>query len=153
MSESIKSRQYLSDHEGYVDWLYISHGEFDRDMYWGYAYLKGRKHDAHPALGLGLRFRGNEDEYPHSAQIHEDDIPEFVDRVKCFQTLRDGFVADDNGSMRPMTQEEIDASIDRLCVTGVMREELIETTLQSRAQTLNHQVLHLGWLMRSASER
>ena len=145
MSETGEQARYPVDSEGFVDWLYVSHGDFNRDMYWGYPYLKGRHSDGHLAFGLGLHIKGDERNFPHEAQIHKGDIPQLVDRIKCFQTLRDGFLVDEEQKLRPLTQEEIDNSIERLCEIGIPRNEVIDVTTVSRAGTFNYSILNLAW--------
>ena len=147
MTEQLQNPKYTTDVDGYVDWVSVSSGEFQQSMYITSPYILGRKTDGHPPLGLGLRVKGDERDFPHAASMHIEDIPEFTKRVTVFRQLRDGFKRDQEDALVPLTQEDIDNSIEFLGSFGIDRAEVIDTTLTNRQSTLNYQVLGVSWLL------
>lgn len=147
MSERIQEPRYATDPDGYVGLPSCSYGELGRSMDAVLPYINGRERDGHPALGKGLRISGDPKFFPHDAAIHIDDLGEFTGRVRVFEQLRDGFVREEDEQVRPMTQDEIDVSLEKLTSFGLSRQEIIDVTTVSRRSTLNHQMLNLRFML------
>lgn len=146
MGEKLQHPRYSTDLDGYVDWVSVSHGEFNRDMYATSPYINGREADGYPKLGTGLRVKGDERDYPHSASIHIEDIHEFADRVKVFELLRDGYRCDDEEKLVPLTQNEIDSAIEKLSSFGLSKEEVITATLTNRRVSMRYSFLNMSFV-------
>ena len=78
-----KTPKFETDNNGFVVFGNVAREVLNQQAQYASRYINGSKGE-YPNLGEGLRFEGDPEDY-HDVKIHNEDVEEFVKRVKEYK--------------------------------------------------------------------